>query len=121
MSGSWWDVLDWRRQVAGLYHAVRAEDDPRAAHRLWVSGREQDLIALRKLADGASPTPMPVTKMPGPIDTGARSDGRTDLDTLPAPEEVVKSLLPLCLPTCSESGKVYDFPSQQFLTFHPPS
>ena len=26
---------------------------------------------------------MPVTKMAGPIDTGARSDGRTDLDTLP--------------------------------------
>ncbi|WP_293986920.1 amidohydrolase family protein [Sphingomonas sp.] len=50
---------------------------------VWVAGREQDLIALRKLADGAAPTPMPVAKMPGPIDTGARSDGRTDLDTLP--------------------------------------
>ncbi|MBS0480452.1 MAG: amidohydrolase family protein [Proteobacteria bacterium] len=50
---------------------------------VWVGGREQDLIALRKLADGAAPTPMPVTRMPGPIDTGARSDGRTDLDTLP--------------------------------------
>ncbi|MEO5492917.1 MAG: amidohydrolase family protein [Sphingomonas sp.] len=50
---------------------------------VWVGGREQDLIALRKLADGAAPTPMPVTRMAGPIDTGARSDGRTDLDTLP--------------------------------------
>jgi imidazolonepropionase-like amidohydrolase len=50
---------------------------------VWISGREQDLIALRKLADGVAPTPMPVVKMPGPIDTGARSDGRTDLDTLP--------------------------------------
>lgn len=50
---------------------------------VWVAGRHQDLIALRKLADGPTPTPMPVTKMAGPIDTGARSDGRTDLDTLP--------------------------------------
>ena len=50
---------------------------------VWVAGREQDLIALKKLADGTAPTPMPVTAMPGPIDTGARSDGRTDLDTLP--------------------------------------
>ncbi len=41
MSGSWWDVLDWRRQVAGLYRAVRAEDDPHAAHGLWASGRER--------------------------------------------------------------------------------
>jgi hypothetical protein len=50
---------------------------------VWVAGREQDLIALKKLADGAAPTPMPVATMPGPIDTGARADGRTDLDTLP--------------------------------------
>ena len=54
MSGSWWDVLDWRRQVAGLYHAVRAEDDPRAAHRLWVSGRERLLRT-----HPASPVPAP--------------------------------------------------------------
>ena len=50
---------------------------------VWVAGQEQDLIALRKLADGVVPTPMPVTTMTGPIDTGARADGRTDLDTLP--------------------------------------
>lgn len=50
---------------------------------VWVGGREQDLGALRKLADGDAPTPLPVTKMAGPIDTGVRSDGRTDLNTLP--------------------------------------
>ena len=61
------------RNIADLYNV----------RHVWVGGREQDLIALRKLADGDAPTPMPVTKMAGPIDTGARSDGRTDLDTLP--------------------------------------
>ncbi len=51
--------------------------------RVFVSGREAPLPALRKLLDGDAPTPLPVHKMTGPIDTGARSDGRTDLDTLP--------------------------------------
>jgi imidazolonepropionase-like amidohydrolase len=51
--------------------------------RVFVSGREMPLAALRQLRNGATPTPLPVHKMAGPIDTGARSDGRTDLDTLP--------------------------------------
>lgn len=36
-----WDVLDWRRQVAELYRAVRAEQDVAEAHRRWVAGRER--------------------------------------------------------------------------------
>jgi len=51
--------------------------------RVFVSGREAPLAALRQLRDGDAPTPLPLHKMPGPIDTGARHDGRTDLDTLP--------------------------------------
>jgi len=58
-------------------------DDLYNVRHVWVGGREQDLIALRKLADGAAPTPMPVVRMTGPIDTGVRNDGRTDLNTLP--------------------------------------
>ncbi len=51
--------------------------------RVWVAGREADLPALRKVVDGPGPTPLAAIPMPGPIDTGARADGRTDLDTLP--------------------------------------
>lgn len=51
--------------------------------RVFVSGREAPLAALRAFEDGASPTPMPLRRMAGPIDTGTRADGRTDLDTLP--------------------------------------
>ncbi|MBN8807984.1 MAG: amidohydrolase family protein [Sphingomonas sp.] len=50
---------------------------------VWVAGQEQDLPALRARVDAPAPTPMPAARMPGPIDTGARNDGRTDLDTLP--------------------------------------
>jgi hypothetical protein len=44
-----------------------------------------------------------------------------DPETLTPPEDVAKALLPLCLPSCTESGKVYDHPSGKFLTFHPPA
>lgn len=51
--------------------------------RVWVAGREAPLAELRALRDSPAMTPMPTDPMPGPILTGARADGRTDLDTLP--------------------------------------
>ncbi len=33
------DLANWRRQVASLYHQVRAEADPQAAHEVWREGR----------------------------------------------------------------------------------
>lgn len=50
---------------------------------VWLSGRAVPLGALRALADAPATTPMPVVKMTGPILISQRSDGRTDLDTLP--------------------------------------
>lgn len=35
------EVVDWRRTVFALYAAVRAEDDPASAHRLWRDGRDE--------------------------------------------------------------------------------
>lgn len=35
------DLLDWKRQVFGLYAAVRAEADPEAAHAVWRSERDR--------------------------------------------------------------------------------
>jgi hypothetical protein len=34
-------IADWRRQIAELYAAVRAEPDPAAAHERWRSGRDR--------------------------------------------------------------------------------
>ena len=34
-------VADWRRRVFALYERVRAEEDPAAAHRLWVLERDE--------------------------------------------------------------------------------
>jgi len=33
-------LLDWRRRVAALYAAVRAETDAAAGHELWRAGRD---------------------------------------------------------------------------------
>jgi uncharacterized protein (DUF1684 family) len=35
------ELVDWRRRVAGLYAAVRAEDHPRRGHELWRRGRDE--------------------------------------------------------------------------------
>lgn len=51
--------------------------------RVFVSGREMPLDKLRALRDSPAPSPLPRQRMSGMIDSGARADGRTDLDTLP--------------------------------------
>jgi uncharacterized protein (DUF1684 family) len=35
------ELLDWRRRVAALYSAVRAESKPAEAHALWRRGRDE--------------------------------------------------------------------------------
>jgi uncharacterized protein len=35
------ELVDWRRRVASLYAAVRAEPDPALAHALWRRGRDE--------------------------------------------------------------------------------
>ena len=44
-----------------------------------------------------------------------------DPETLPPPEQVARSIVPLCLPGCTESGKIYDFQVKKFLEFRAPS
>ena len=51
--------------------------------RVFVAGREMPLKPLRRLIDSQAMSPLPMHRMPGPIDTGAGPGGRTDLDTLP--------------------------------------
>ncbi len=59
---------------------------------------------------------------PGPTRTRMYASGwpGVDPETLPPPEEVVKALVPLCLPSFTESGKVYDYRTGKLLAFRPP-
>ncbi|MCU1591248.1 MAG: hypothetical protein JWP11_2504 [Frankiales bacterium] len=48
------ELLDWRRRVAELYAAVRADDDPARAHDLWRRTRD-DLFATHPQSPGPGP------------------------------------------------------------------
>jgi NAD(P)-dependent dehydrogenase (short-subunit alcohol dehydrogenase family) len=54
---------------------------------------------------------------PGPIRTRMRAKAMPGEDpmTLDAPEQAAEALLPLCLPSCTESGRIYDYKMKKFL------
>lgn len=60
---------------------------------------------------------------PGPTRTRMYAGAFPGIDpmTLPTPEAVAKAIVPLCLPDCSESGKLYDFRAGKFLEFRAPA
>jgi uncharacterized protein len=81
-------LLDWRRKVAAIYAAVRANPDPAAAHLEWQRARN-DLLANH------SESPVPATDraaFPGvPVaayDPGLRFAVRVDTDVKPLRIEV---------------------------------
>jgi NAD(P)-dependent dehydrogenase (short-subunit alcohol dehydrogenase family) len=51
---------------------------------------------------------------PGPVRTRMRAKAFPGEDpmSLPAPETVADALVPLCLPTCTENGRIYEFKSK---------
>lgn len=40
--------------------------------------------------------------------------------SLETPEQVAEKIVALCLPSCTDSGKVYAYPKKRFLTFQEP-
>jgi NAD(P)-dependent dehydrogenase (short-subunit alcohol dehydrogenase family) len=67
-------------------------------------------VRANLFSPGQTRTRMMATAFPG-----------IDPMTLPTAEEVVKTLVPLCLPTCTENGRLYDFRVRKFLSFQPPA
>ena len=41
--------------------------------------------------------------------------------TLPTPEAVAATIVPLCLPSFTETGKLYDFRAGTLKSFRPPA
>ncbi len=69
-------------------------------------------------------TPIRVTLFnPGPTRTRMRAAVMPGEDpmTLPTPDEVAETMLPLCLPQFNETGKLYDFPAGKLLEFLQPA
>ena len=60
---------------------------------------------------------------PGPIRTKMRAAAMPGEDPLrlDTPEQAAREIVALCLPSLAISGQLYDYPSQRFLRFNPPS
>jgi len=59
---------------------------------------------------------------PGPIRTRMRAKAMPGEDpmTLEPPETVAEAIVELCLPSVSENGKLYNYPTKKWLSFQPP-
>ena len=60
---------------------------------------------------------------PGPVRTRMRAilmPGEDPL-TLDTPEQIAEAVVPLCLPSWTETGKLYDYKSGKTLSFQPPA
>jgi NAD(P)-dependent dehydrogenase (short-subunit alcohol dehydrogenase family) len=78
----------------------------------------------RTYAAETTSTPVRVNLFnPGPTRTRMRAQVMPGEDpmTLPTPEEVAEKILELCLPSCAETGKLYDYPVKKFLQFTDPA
>jgi len=78
----------------------------------------------RVWANETASTPLRVNLFnPGPIRTRMRASvfpGEDPL-TLDTPEQAAEFIVPMCLPSWNESGKLYDYPTQKLMSFHAPS
>lgn len=96
------------RAYSGVYSVSKAALNVLA--RTYASETDATALRVNLFNPGPTRTRMRAQVMPG-----------EDPMTLPTPEDVAEKILPLCLPSCSETGKLYDFPAGKFLEFKPPA
>jgi len=96
------------RAYWGPYAASKAALD--ALARAYAAENATRAVRVNLFAPGPTRTRMYLGAFPG-----------IDPMKLPTPEEVAKAIVPLCLPECTESGKIYDFRAGKFLEFTAPA
>jgi NAD(P)-dependent dehydrogenase (short-subunit alcohol dehydrogenase family) len=81
-------------------------------------------VLARTYANETLSTPVRVNIFaPGPTRTRMRAAVMPGEDptTLPTPEQVAEALVPLCLPSFQETGKLYDYAQRKLLSFRAPA
>ena len=104
--------------TSGVAHMGRAYWGPYAASKAALE------VLVRTYAAECATTLVRANLFgPGPTRTRMYAGAFPGIDplTLPTPEDVAKAILPLCLPACAETGKIYNFRERKFQEFHPPS
>lgn len=80
-----------------------------AMARTYAAEAKGDGVTVMIANPGRMRTRMRAQAMPG-----------EDPETLPTPEEFAKKCIPLLRPDWRESGRLYDFPKDRLMDFHPP-
>jgi NAD(P)-dependent dehydrogenase (short-subunit alcohol dehydrogenase family) len=104
--------------TSGVAHMGRAYWGPYAASKAALE------VLVRTYAAECATTSVRANLFgPGPTRTRMYASAFPGIDpmTLPTPEEVAKAILPLCLPECAETGKIYNFRDRKFLEFRAPA
>ena len=101
-------VAYFARPYFALYAASKAGLDQLV--RTYAAECDNTQVRVNLFSPGQTRTRMMATAFPG-----------IDPETLPTPEQVATAIVPLCLPACSESGKIYDFRAGKFLDFRLPA
>ncbi len=101
-------VAYFARPYFALYAASKAALDQLV--RTYAAECENTKVRVNLFSPGQTRTRMMATAFPG-----------IDPETLPTPEDVAKAIVPLCLPACAESGKIYNFRAGKFLEFRAPA
>jgi len=96
---------------------------PRAYRGLYAASKGALEVMARTYAAETASTPIRVNLFnPGPTRTRMRAAVMPGEDpmTLPTPEAVAEHIVPLCLPSFQETGRLYDFRFKKLMTFREP-
>lgn len=104
--------------TSGVAHNARAYMGPYAATKAALEAM------ARTYANETATTAIKVNLFsPGPTRTRMRASIMPGEDplTLPTADDVAHAIVPLCLPSCAESGKFFDYRLGKFLSFRAPA
>jgi NAD(P)-dependent dehydrogenase (short-subunit alcohol dehydrogenase family) len=96
------------RPYRGLYAATKAALEAMA--RTYAAETSSTNIRVNLFNPDPTRTRLRAAVMPG-----------EDPATLPTPDAVAEKIVPLCLPSFQDSGKLYDFHFGRLLSFQPPA
>jgi NAD(P)-dependent dehydrogenase (short-subunit alcohol dehydrogenase family) len=115
-----------RKSDAGraVFLTSGAGSNPRAYRGLYSASKAALEAMARTYAAETMTTPIKVNLFnPGPTRTRMRAAVMPGEDpmTLPTADEVAATIVPLCLPSFTETGKFYDFRVKKLLAFQAPA
>lgn len=96
------------RAYRGPYSASKAALE--ALARTYAHENGTTKLRVNLVSPGPTRTRLRALVMPG-----------EDPATLPTPEDVAEKIVPLCLPSFDETGKLYDFETDKLLSFRAPA